>query len=138
MSDELPDGVYLMDEENSYHKAIARDNEPAWTTQDGKQIPYSQLTDSHLANILRMMKRFIDSYPGEQFYMGDSDMAEELYKKLPDPYKDIFKPTENKSSSNSNKTATKQIVKYKGTNHGWYCDSCYQEGLDEEKEAMYG
>lgn len=32
--------------------------------------------------------------------------------------------------------ATRQLTKYKGTKHGWYCDSCYQEGLNEEIEAM--
>lgn len=36
------------------------------------------------------------------------------------------------------KPATIQLTMYKGTQQGWYCDTCYDAGLKEEHEAMYG
>lgn len=32
-------------------------NEKTWTTSDGKEIPYSKLTDSHLLNILKFVEK---------------------------------------------------------------------------------
>lgn len=45
---------------------VARGNkkaEPTWVTQDGRRLRYSELTNEHLVNILRMLKqRAIESF----------------------------------------------------------------------------
>lgn len=66
-----------MDEENAYNRAMARDNKRIWTTATGDRIPYSKLGDSHLANIIRQVTNLVESYPGDQVYMGDSEYGEE-------------------------------------------------------------
>ena len=40
-----------------WNVAIPKPKPPIWRTKDGKEIPISELTDIHLGNILRMLKR---------------------------------------------------------------------------------
>lgn len=48
-----------------------------WTTRDGKRLNVMDMETSHIKNCIRMLERTIDSYPGEQVYMGDSYNAEQ-------------------------------------------------------------
>lgn len=48
-----------------------------WTMRTGERIKLTDMDDRHLENTIRMVGRQIDSYPGDQAYMGDSDFAEE-------------------------------------------------------------
>lgn len=49
-----------------------------WTTIDGDKIPFNELGDNHLANIIRMVQKLVDSFPAEQVYCGDSDYGEDF------------------------------------------------------------
>ena len=40
-------------------------------------IDLGKITDQHLTNRLRYFKRMLADNPGEQYYMGDSDAAED-------------------------------------------------------------
>lgn len=48
-----------------------------WTTKKGKEIEIKHMTDTHLANAIRFIERKIDSYPGYQTYVGNSEYAED-------------------------------------------------------------
>lgn len=39
--------------------------EETWTTKEGKEIPYSELEDSHLLNILKLIERRAEELDGE-------------------------------------------------------------------------
>ena len=44
---------------------------------DLEDMDLNKLTDSHLANRLKYFERMLADNPGEQYYMGDSDAAED-------------------------------------------------------------
>lgn len=48
-----------------------------WTMQNGQKIKLTDMTDSHLDSTIKMIGRQIDSYPGDQVYMGDSEYADD-------------------------------------------------------------
>jgi hypothetical protein len=41
------------------------EKEKTWTTKEGKEIPYSELEDSHLLNILKLIERKAEKLDGE-------------------------------------------------------------------------
>ncbi len=47
-----------------------------WTTKEGKNIPINEMTDEHLTNTIKMLRREKDSkYLSflEEYYYGDQD-----------------------------------------------------------------
>lgn len=47
-----------------------------WTTRESKEIDIKDMTDSHLNNTIKFLKRKIDDYPGYQVYTGNGEIAE--------------------------------------------------------------
>ncbi len=46
-----------------------------WKTREGDILELSKMTDSHLVNACKMLKRQLASKPGYMSYMGNSDHA---------------------------------------------------------------
>lgn len=55
-----------------------------WTTQTGKEIPYSKLKDSHLLNILRFVKDIAKKMDGEVINGGGEFDGESVWYSIGD------------------------------------------------------
>lgn len=48
-----------------------------WRTKDGQLLKIKDMQTSHIQNCVRMLEKKLASRPPEQYYMGDSDYAED-------------------------------------------------------------
>ena len=48
-----------------------------WKTQQGEIIDIKKMTDSHLNNCIRLTEKRISECPGENYYIGNSSVAED-------------------------------------------------------------
>ena len=54
-------------------------SEEMWTTEDGKEIPYSKLEDAHLLNILKYIEKRAKELDGEIIDGGGVDTGDIWY-----------------------------------------------------------
>ncbi len=88
-----------------------------------------------------MKKNMIDWSKVDRDFSNPTKREQWLIKVL-EGYKEMSVP----KCTRCDELATTQTVRGKDSednfnlpqNYGWYCDKCYQEGLEMEKEAMYG
>lgn len=48
-----------------------------WITQSGQKLRVVDMETSHIKNCIRMLEKKLEDDPGEQYYTGDSDYAED-------------------------------------------------------------
>lgn len=77
-----------------------------WVTSDGTEIPYDQLSDSHLINCLRMLQRRLDALEekddGSDYWVGKIEEVQELQDGLIQEQVRRIKPTRLRTKKEAN------------------------------------
>ena len=60
-----------------------------WTTNSGKTMNIVEMETSHILNCIAMLKRKIKDYPGSSYYLGLSDMGDDLARRTDEVNEDI-------------------------------------------------